>query len=329
MNKKPIVSVIIPIYGVEKYISQCVTSVLNQTYENIEIILVNDCTKDNSMELVKICLKSYFEKQHKIKIINHTTNEGLASARYTGIDASSGEYIFHLDSDDWLEPNAISLLVEKALSSNADMVVGDFYMNYENSGFIQEVGIADKNEYIKYILERNRNYSWTIWNRLIRRSIQLKAMPINNLNMGEDFVTVPRLIYYCRKICKISIPLYHYRQTNSTSYTKSITYKSIEDLVKAVHVLQDFFERKDKHENYLNSLRQGKIKLKYEICLRSNKDTYPLLNNIFPDITYHDPSNLMQKLILFLVECKMLRLMSAVAKTGLIIKRNIRMIIRK
>lgn len=112
------VSIIIPVYGVEKYISQCLESVINQSYENIEIIVVNDGTKDNSMKIVEEYLLD-----ERIKIINKE-NGGLASARNRGIEEATGEYIYFLDSDDWIEVNTIEVLVEE--SNNLDIIYSNF-----------------------------------------------------------------------------------------------------------------------------------------------------------------------------------------------------------
>lgn len=113
------VSIIIPVYGVEKYISQCLESVINQSYENIEIIVVNDGTKDNSMKIVEEYLLD-----ERIKIINKE-NGGLASARNRGIEEATGEYIYFLDSDDWIEVNTIEVLVEE--SNNLDIIYSNFW----------------------------------------------------------------------------------------------------------------------------------------------------------------------------------------------------------
>lgn len=113
------VSIIIPVYGVEKYISQCLESVINQSYENIEIIVVNDGTKDNSMKIVEEYLLD-----ERIKIINKE-NGGLASAKNRGIEEATGEYIYFLDSDDWIEVNTIEVLVEE--SNNLDIIYSNFW----------------------------------------------------------------------------------------------------------------------------------------------------------------------------------------------------------
>ena len=112
------ISIIIPVYNVEKYIAECLESVINQTYSNLEIICIDDCGSDNSMKIVQ----EYADKDNRIKIIRHEKNLGCAVARNTGIDAASGNYIFILDSDDYLMPNIIQIMYDKIKSTDLDFV---------------------------------------------------------------------------------------------------------------------------------------------------------------------------------------------------------------
>lgn len=104
------VSIIIPIYNVEQYLAQCLDSVINQTYKNIEIICVNDCSLDNSFRI----LDEYSKNDKRIKIINRENNGGLSAARNTGLDNASGKYIYFLDSDDWIDLDYIEKMLNAA-----------------------------------------------------------------------------------------------------------------------------------------------------------------------------------------------------------------------
>ena len=123
----PLVSVIVPVYNVEKYLEQCVDSVLNQTYRNLEIILVDDGSQDSSRE---IC-DTYINVDSRVKVI-HQENGGSSSARNAGLVCASGAYVFFLDSDDWLAYNAIEIMLLKALTNNAQMVICDIALIYES-----------------------------------------------------------------------------------------------------------------------------------------------------------------------------------------------------
>ena len=126
-----LVSVIIPVYKVEKYIAECIESILAQTYTNFRLILVDDGTPDNAG---KIC-DEYALKDNRIKVI-HKSNGGVASARQMGVDNALGNYTIHADSDDWVEPTMLEELYKKAIEKDADMVICDFYVQTCNTGLL-------------------------------------------------------------------------------------------------------------------------------------------------------------------------------------------------
>lgn len=121
---KPKVSIIVPIYGVERYILTCLQSIDVQTYNNIECILVNDCTKDKSMQLVHYFLEKKSLKPLVYKIVNHNQNKGLSAARNTGVQYASGDYIYFLDSDDYITENCIEDMINLAIEFDVDIVWG-------------------------------------------------------------------------------------------------------------------------------------------------------------------------------------------------------------
>mgnify|MGYP000568597648 CR=1 FL=1 len=125
MVKNPLVSVVLPVYNVEKYLSQCLDSLINQTYRNIEIIAVNDGSKDGSLQI----LKDYEVRDRRIIVIDQQ-NGGLSAARNAGYDKSSGEYVFYIDSDDWVSLDFIEALVDTAKESKADVILGHEVMHY-------------------------------------------------------------------------------------------------------------------------------------------------------------------------------------------------------
>lgn len=121
-SSRPSVSINIPVYKCEKYLLRCLESVKNQTYNNLEIILVNDCTPDNSVKIAQDFISE--NPDLNIKLIHHEKNQGLSIARNSGIDASSGDYIYMLDSDDYIPVNCIEILLDLALKTDAEITVG-------------------------------------------------------------------------------------------------------------------------------------------------------------------------------------------------------------
>lgn len=135
MSNYPKISIVIPVYGVEKYIADCLYSVIAQDYSgSIECILVDDCSPDNSIEVANTILSHYTGKI-SFKVIHHNRNMGLSGARNTGLNASTGDYIYFLDSDDELTPTCISALVEPLLTKKYEMVAGDLKVVGSNSNW--------------------------------------------------------------------------------------------------------------------------------------------------------------------------------------------------
>lgn len=122
----PKVSVIVPVYGVEQYIERCARSLFEQTLDDMEFVFVDDCTKDSSIDVLLKVMDEYPHRKGQVKIVHHEKNMGLPLARKTGVYASTGEYIAHCDSDDWMDINAYQLLYTEALRTQADMIFFDY-----------------------------------------------------------------------------------------------------------------------------------------------------------------------------------------------------------
>jgi glycosyltransferase involved in cell wall biosynthesis len=130
------VSVIVPVYNAEKYLHRCIDSILGQTalknpaVSNFELVLVDDCSTDSSLA---IC-EQYAQKDKRVKVIHKNKNGGTADARHTGLEASAGEYVLHLDSDDWIEPDLIEETYKMALDNDSDMVIFDYFSEDRGGG---------------------------------------------------------------------------------------------------------------------------------------------------------------------------------------------------
>lgn len=179
------VSIIIPVYNVAKYIERCLLSVLNQTWQDLEVILVDDCTPDNSMEIAEALVASH-SRGAEVRCVKHENNRGLSAARNTGIFESTGEYLYFLDSDDYIPENAIELLANNAKQNNPDFVIGD----YEVTGTKRwapplslDTGIYEGNA---LILSNYLSGKWYVmaWNKLMNRSFLIQ----NKLYFQEGIV---------------------------------------------------------------------------------------------------------------------------------------------
>lgn len=141
---KPLVSILVPIYGVEKYIEKCARSLFEQTYENLEYIYVNDCSPDNSVQILNEVLNDYPNRSRYVRIINQDKNSGVSAARNTSLDIASGKYLLFVDSDDYIDVDVVEKLVGVAESNNSDIVAYDMrYIFTDKSFIVHQNGIKE------------------------------------------------------------------------------------------------------------------------------------------------------------------------------------------
>ena len=216
------VSVLVPVFRVEKYIERCARSLFEQTYQNIEFVFVNDCTDDQSIVILQRVIGDYPDRIGSVKIINHDTNRGVAAARNTLLDNATGDFVSWVDSDDWLELDAIELLMLKQQQTNSDVVSGNIHMHYNDCvKDLEEKEYPDKDQ----ILLQQLKDVWTmdafIWGRIYRKSlyedhhIRCKA----GVNYAEDRYQVVRLSYFADSFAAIDAFVYNYEKRNETSIT--------------------------------------------------------------------------------------------------------------
>ena len=232
-----LVSIIVPVYKAEKYIHQCIDSLLAQTYSNIEVILVDDGSPDNCG---KIC-DEYAAKDSRVKVI-HQQNGGVSVARQTGIDHATGEYSIHADPDDWVEPNMIEELVTKAVADNADMVICDFYRESKSDRIhvCQNPGNdMSALSIIRKIL--NGQIHGSCSNKLLRRErvVDVSFVP-KDLCILEDALYNIRILAKNIKLSYVPNTFYHYRVDNENSLCNTISDKSFKLEVKAVSEIESF-----------------------------------------------------------------------------------------
>lgn len=231
MEREPLVSVIVPVYNVEKYLHQCVDSIINQTYRNLEIILVDDGSPDNCGA---IC-DEYALKDRRILVI-HQENQGLSAARNAGLDIASGDYIVFVDSDDWIAEDMIQLLLSRQEQTGADMVLCNIKPFYppQYKGWMRKVSCfgCEVLSQIEFSERLTEYYSWiycVAWNKLYKKEIweQLR-FPLDHIH--EDEATVHRVLERCSKIATIAQSLYYYRQVPDSITGQGVRIQSVDKL---------------------------------------------------------------------------------------------------
>lgn len=214
------VSVIIPVYGVEKYIERCARSLFEQTLDDMEYIFVDDCTPDNSIEVLCRVLDEYPGRKSQVKIIRMPVNSKQAAARTAGMKEACGQYMIHCDPDDWIELDAYRLMYENAIEKNADIVSCCFYIH--DGGNVVKSGKAGMHSTgIECLL--SLDYMFSLCSNMIKTSLVNKydIYPFTDINCGEDLNTIFRAFYYSRCVVAIDSCLYHYNLANENSITNN------------------------------------------------------------------------------------------------------------
>lgn len=243
----PKVSVIVPVYKVEKYIERCARSLFNQTLDDIEYIFVDDCSPDRSIEILNRVIEEYPSRKNQVQIIHHASNRGLALARQAGLKAAMGEYIAHCDSDDWVDNDMYSQMYREAIIKNSDLVICDYILTNGTSDIDRIRSChADtpKQEIKNCLLQRD---PWSLCNKLFRKKVYSNIEYPKDA-MGEDMATTIQLLWNCESMSYISKPYYKYYY-NPESITKKITRENcinrFEQLSKNTDIVLNFLNRND------------------------------------------------------------------------------------
>lgn len=278
------VSVIIPIYGVEAFIGRFAESLLNQSFKDLEFIFVNDCTKDNSMEVLQAVIDKHEEQKEKVQIIHHSHNKGLPAARNTGMAIAKGEYIYHCDSDDYLEPTLIEDLYRTAIEKEADYVWCDWLLSYCNSERVMNQPSFNSSEEALYGLLSDK-MKYNVWNKLVKTTLYRNNCILfpEGHSMGED-MTMIMLASCSNRVAHIAKPLYHYIKTNSTAMTMNYSQKALDDLKFNVDRTIDFLNKKPTTKQKIETAKNlFKLNVKLPFLISKDFTQYELWNNWFPE----------------------------------------------
>lgn len=238
----PKVSILVPIYGTGLYIEKCARTLFEQTYDNIEFIFVNDCTRDNSVNVLKRVLEEYPLRKSQTRIIEHKENKGLAGSRLTGLQNATGEYVWCVDSDDYVEKNAVEVLLPYMLD-DYDFISFNYFLNDGKT----TTKFESKELNVENLLTNRIPPS--IWKCVVKRDLYYNngIWPVVDINVSEDYLLTARLILLAQK--KILLDkefLYYYNISNLDSYMNNMKESSFENCVDSALIIYDFYRNKEK-----------------------------------------------------------------------------------
>lgn len=254
----PLISISVPVYNAEKYLRQCLDSLVNQTLKDIEIVIVNDGSTDSSEA---IC-REYAEKDSRIVLICKE-NGGSASARQAALKAAHGQFFCACDADDWAEPTMYEKLYQKAVETGADIVMCDYWNEYPGRMRTEQkytYDLSERTDLLDDLL--NGAFPKAVWSKLIRREFLAKHQLTwaQGINQGEDFLMTAKMILAGATVANTGETLYHYRRDNNgASYTHNITLESYNQSLAIIRWVESHVDK----ERYAKGLHHTWISVAY------------------------------------------------------------------
>ena len=239
------VSMIVPVYNSEKTLSRCIDSILNQTYRDFELILLNDGSTDTSGE---IC-DAYAKRDSRVRVV-HKENTGVSDTRNRGIDLARGEYLQFLDSDDWITPDATALFVRTATEQQCDMVISQFYRvigeHVSQKGAIDEDGLMDRSTYANHMMQKPADFYYgVLCNKFYKRSIitEHRLRMDQSISWCEDFMFNLEYVRHTQTIYAMKVPVYYYVKTKGSLVSQGMSMKKMIRMKRTVFACyNDFYK---------------------------------------------------------------------------------------
>lgn len=258
MERQPLISVIVPVWNGEPYLTECVESIVSQSLRDMEIILVDDGSTDGTWAL----MERLKEKDERIRILRQA-NAGVSEARNAGMEISRGEYIRFVDADDRLPTDSMRMLVEKAQANGCDLVLAAYTEVLGRKRYLRDLGrcedVVDNDEFLRR-LERLSNsfYYGVLWNKLFRGEIirAHRVRFVSGLHWGEDFAFVMSYLAHAERIGYTTAPVYDYRRNPKGAVVRQFFHtirhpiEGIRDRLLIYGAYRDLYQARGQYERY-------------------------------------------------------------------------------
>jgi len=293
MSGKPIrVSILMPIYKVEQYLEKTLSSVFTQTYPYIDYVFVNDCSPDGSLNVLYNTIAKYNIPDDRYIVVDHQTNEGIAVSRADCIAKASGDYVFFVDSDDWVEADAVEQMVGACRSGQIDIVGCDYakdFLSGQVTVHHENYSVSCRENMLKCL---NYQIGTVLWKLLIRRSLFDNISITPHVDIVEDYIISTKLYYYAKTFASIPKAFYHYVQYNQARVSLQ-TLWSIRMHIEGVKEVEAFCREKGLFDDYVeHQLNLRKFNIKSNFLTRqlldydAYKSTFPEANRVWREMGY-------------------------------------------
>ena len=294
MKSTDLISIIIPVYNMEKRIEKCLQTVIEQTYQNLEIIIVNDGSTDNSLQLCR-----GFEKMdNRIHVIDQK-NMGVSSARNTALDSISGNYVAFIDSDDYVSYNYIQMLYETLLKNNADIVeCGAIVVNEVNGTsdkIVPRFQLENNRDQIISSFYRNEGVNDYLWNKLFKKEL-FNGIRFSSFKCSEDFEILCHILQKSSRIASIDTPLYYYIRNNESIGLSSFSENKLDVIKARESIYQYYFSNGEKKWSYMIAVQiLSQIITLYSQLKVSDKEYKKYRNYLLKKFKEYYPAPLREK----------------------------------
>ena len=271
-----------PVYKVEQYLEKTLNSIFTQTYQNIDYVFVNDCSPDNSLQVLKDTIGKHGIEEGRYTIINHEQNEGIAVSRADCVANAKGDYVLFVDSDDWIDPNMVQTLLDATDNGEIDLVGSDIASDYLDGKVTyhhEKYAETCRENLIKCL---NYDINTVLWKLLIRRSLFDNFTITPHVDIVEDYIISVKLYYYAKSFRAVPRAMYHYVQYNQARVSLQLR-RSINNHIKGVQEVEAFSREKGIYDDVVEEkLLLRKFNIKSNFLTKQLRDM-KAYNSVFPE----------------------------------------------
>ncbi|MCL1665346.1 glycosyltransferase [Elizabethkingia ursingii] len=285
LQENPLVSIIVPVYNAESTLYIALDSIISQSYQHLEVILIDDCSQDNTLDVIdRYTVRLSNQTDIIIKVISHEHNKGVAGARNTGLNNATGDYIYYVDADDYIERDAIEIMAKEAIETEADIIGCNWYLSFShNERKMNQSSFETPVEAIQKILSGKMR--WNLWLFMVRRSLyeEYNIRFLDGMNMGEDMMAMVKLFINAKKVSYIDKALYHYGQSNEGSLTKTYSERHRKEVIANLNSIEVYLQKSAYSGQFDEKINFLKLNIKLPLLISDEKDNYKIWLKWFPE----------------------------------------------
>ncbi len=278
------VSVIIPVYNASATLGVCLDSLNRQTIQRFELLFIDDSSTDGSLDILMSYAEQYSTGDFVVKVLRHERNRGVAAARNTGLEYATGEYVYYVDADDFIEPDTLECLLKEAQEKELDIVGHEWFLTFKSDErYMKQPLFVTPDEALRQMMCGVMR--WNLWLFLVRRSLYVEnnIRFIEGMNMGEDMMVMMKLFACAKRVAIINRAFYHYGQSNSGSLTKTYSAEHIRQVTNNVQEAEQFISA----SSYVGLLSEFipllKLNIKLPLLITDDESRYRQWTEWFPE----------------------------------------------